>query len=103
MVIKLAPVKIGAGATMRNGSVLMPGGEMEPRSVLLDQSQVLKGETVPAGEVWAGLPAQPVENRYWNSSDDGGGGGGGGGVDETLLELEDIPLNEFEDSAGMLT
>jgi non-ribosomal peptide synthetase-like protein len=66
MVIKLAPTVVGAGATIRNGSVLMPGGEMEPWSMLLDQSQVLKGETVPAGEVWAGLPAQPV---------DAGGGG----------------------------
>ena len=29
-------------------------------SELLEQSQVLKGETVPAGATWAGLPAAPV-------------------------------------------
>jgi acetyltransferase-like isoleucine patch superfamily enzyme len=98
MVIKLAPVIVGPGATIRNGSVLMPGGEMEPCSVLLDQSQVLKGETVPAGEVWAGLPAQPVAV---------GSGGGGGDWDrsgEALLDLDDIPLHEFEedDSQSLL-
>eukprot|EP00549_Striatella_unipunctata_P002691 CAMPEP_0118724878 /NCGR_PEP_ID=MMETSP0800-20121206/32834_1 /TAXON_ID=210618 ORGANISM="Striatella unipunctata, Strain CCMP2910" /NCGR_SAMPLE_ID=MMETSP0800 /ASSEMBLY_ACC=CAM_ASM_000638 /LENGTH=114 /DNA_ID=CAMNT_0006633525 /DNA_START=30 /DNA_END=371 /DNA_ORIENTATION=+ len=32
--------------------VVMPGGTMEPKSVLLEQSQVLKGETVDANEVW---------------------------------------------------
>lgn len=101
MVIKLAPVVVGPGATIGNGSVLMPGGEMEACSVLLDQSQVLKGETVPAGEVWAGLPAQPVFRRDKGAA--GGEGWGESGSDgEALLDLDDVPLDEFEESPGML-
>jgi len=101
-----APVTVGPGATIRNGSVLMPGGEMEACSVLLDQSQVLKGETVPAGEAWAGLPAQPAGRHartgelYSYERHGGGGGGGGEGEGETLLNLEDIPLHEFEHSSS---
>ena len=60
MVLKLAPVYYHKGCTTRSDSVLMPGGAMEPHSTLLEVSQVLKGETVPAGQVWAGLPAEPI-------------------------------------------
>ena len=59
MVLKLAPVKLGNQSTLRSYSVVMPGGTMERSAVLLEQSQVLKGETVTANERWAGLPAQP--------------------------------------------
>ena len=57
MVVKFAPVSIGAGCSMRAESVCMPGATMEPCGVLVQGSQVLKGETVPGGEVWSGLPA----------------------------------------------
>ena len=97
MVIKLAPVVLGPGATIRNGSVLMPGGEMKAGSVLLDQSQVLKGETVEAGEVWAGLPAQPVAGGYHSHVESLGASGG-----ESLLDLDGVPLDQFEDAPGML-
>ena len=60
MVLKLAPVYYHKGCTIRSNSVLMPGGAMEPHSTLLEGSQVLKGETVPTGQVWAGLPAEPI-------------------------------------------
>jgi amino acid adenylation domain-containing protein len=60
MVLKLAPARTGRGCTLRGGAVLMPGAAMEEGAVLLEQSQVLKGETVPAGTVWAGLPATQV-------------------------------------------
>jgi len=59
MVIKLVPVTILDQASVRTSGVVMPGGTMEPKSVLLEQSQVLKGETVDANEVWSGLPAEP--------------------------------------------
>ncbi|MEM7236179.1 MAG: hypothetical protein AAF517_28705, partial [Planctomycetota bacterium] len=58
MVLKLAPVQLGDRSTLRSYSVVMPGGTMEERSTLLEQSQVLKGETVNSDSVWAGLPAR---------------------------------------------
>lgn len=61
MVIKLAPVTIGKGCTVRSGSVVMPGGLMETCSNLLDNSLVLKGEVVSAGCTFAGLPAEQVK------------------------------------------
>jgi hypothetical protein len=60
MVIKLAPVTVGKGGTMRNASMLMPGATLGERASILELSQVLKGEAAGAGEVWAGLPAQRV-------------------------------------------
>ena len=66
MVLKLAPVYYHKGCTTRSNAVLMPGGAMEPHSVLLEESQVLKGETVPSGQVWAGLPAEPIDETTLN-------------------------------------
>jgi len=57
MVIKLAATKLGNNVTMCPASFAMPGSVLEDRCVLLEHTQVLKGETVPAGEVWAGMPA----------------------------------------------
>ena len=60
MVLKLAPVHYQKGASTRAHSCLMPGGTMEQNSTLLEVSQVLKGETVPAGQTWGGLPAESI-------------------------------------------
>ena len=60
MVIKLRPISIGASATMRSGSVVMPGAILEAGGDLLEQAQVLKGEVVLCGEMFAGLPARQV-------------------------------------------
>ena len=68
MVLKLAPVYYHKGCSTRSNAVLMPGGAMEPYSTLLEESQVLKGETVPAGQVWAGLPAEPISTVSSNQS-----------------------------------
>jgi acetyltransferase-like isoleucine patch superfamily enzyme len=58
MVLKMAPVKVEANASIFPGSVVMPGGLMEKGSLLLERSQVLKGDVVRAREVWAGQPAK---------------------------------------------
>jgi carbonic anhydrase/acetyltransferase-like protein (isoleucine patch superfamily) len=58
MVIKLAPVCLGDGCSVLEEGIVMPGARMEPGGVLLEKSQVLKGETLPSGEVWEGLPAE---------------------------------------------
>jgi amino acid adenylation domain-containing protein len=60
MVIKLAPVTVGRGCCVRSGSVVMPGGELSTGATLMENSQVLKGETVPPGKTFAGLPAAQV-------------------------------------------
>eukprot|EP00913_Durusdinium_trenchii_P010355 g9709.t1 len=57
MVIKLAPTRIADGAALLPGSFAMPGSEIEDEAVLMEHTQVLKGETVPSREVWAGMPA----------------------------------------------
>jgi acetyltransferase-like isoleucine patch superfamily enzyme len=60
MVIKLAPVKLEDYASILDSGICMPGGVMKKGSLLLERSQVLKGETVPAQEVWEGLPAERI-------------------------------------------
>ena len=57
MVIKLAPTIAEDGAAVLPHSMLMPGCVLGAGATLLENSQVLKGEHVPAREVWAGLPA----------------------------------------------
>ena len=57
MVIKLAPTALEDDASVCPHSMLMPGCVLGSRATLLDNSQVLKGEAVPTGERWAGLPA----------------------------------------------
>lgn len=63
MVIKLAATKIGSGVTMCPASFAMPGSVLERNAVLLEHTQVLKGEVVPQGEVWAGMPAARCQLR----------------------------------------
>lgn len=63
MVIKLATTRIGDGVAMLPGSFAMPGSIVEDEAVLMEHTQVLKGETVPRGEVWAGMPASACKPR----------------------------------------
>eukprot|EP00928_Gymnodinium_smaydae_P013182 TRINITY_DN14818_c0_g1_i1.p1 TRINITY_DN14818_c0_g1~~TRINITY_DN14818_c0_g1_i1.p1 ORF type:complete len:1772 (-),score=385.57 TRINITY_DN14818_c0_g1_i1:42-5357(-) len=60
MVLKMVPVRLGTGSTMQRHSFVMPGAELAPGAVLFEESQVLKGETVPQDDVWAGNPAEPM-------------------------------------------
>ncbi|KAH8090038.1 hypothetical protein JL720_6335 [Aureococcus anophagefferens] len=61
MVIKLAPVRIGARADVRSRAVVMPGGTLSDGATLLQNSLTLKGELAPPKTVWAGLPAEAVD------------------------------------------
>jgi acetyltransferase-like isoleucine patch superfamily enzyme len=61
MLLTLAPTRIAEDASMLNASFAMPGATIEKGAVILENSQVLKGETVPAGEIWAGLPATRIQ------------------------------------------
>ncbi len=70
MVLKLEPCIVGKNCNVGALSTLMPGAKMEDGSNLLSMTLVLKGETVPQGEEWAGLPAweNTVDYRKLSSS-----------------------------------
>jgi len=68
MVLKFAIVKYNRGATVGCNSCVMPGGSIEVGGTLRESSVLLKGETVPAGETYAGLPAAPISEEDLASS-----------------------------------
>lgn len=63
MVLKMLPVKLGADSAMQQHSFVMPGAELGEGAMLFEESQVLKGEQVPKGEIWCGNPAEPSRTR----------------------------------------
>eukprot|EP00929_Paragymnodinium_shiwhaense_P069361 TRINITY_DN3498_c0_g2_i3.p1 TRINITY_DN3498_c0_g2~~TRINITY_DN3498_c0_g2_i3.p1 ORF type:complete len:1779 (-),score=388.08 TRINITY_DN3498_c0_g2_i3:198-5534(-) len=70
MVLKMVPVTLGSYSTMQRHSFVMPGAELGEGATLFEESQILKGEIVPADEIWAGNPAEPLKarsrERLWN-------------------------------------
>jgi acetyltransferase-like isoleucine patch superfamily enzyme len=63
MVLKTVPVRLGNGSAMQRHSFVMPGAELSEGAILLEESQVLKGDIVPPHEIWAGNPAEPLQVR----------------------------------------
>jgi non-ribosomal peptide synthetase-like protein len=57
----IAPVKIGAGATIGLRAIVMGGVEVGEKATVLANSFVLPNTKIPAGESWAGIPAQKVD------------------------------------------
>jgi len=57
----IAPVKIGAGATIGLRAVVMGGVEVGAKAKVLASSFVLPNTKIPDGETWAGIPAQRIE------------------------------------------
>lgn len=57
----IAPVRIGRGATIGLRAVVMGGVEVGPKAKVLASSFVLPNTKIPAGETWAGIPAQRIE------------------------------------------
>jgi non-ribosomal peptide synthetase-like protein len=57
----IAPVKIGAGATIGMRAIIMGGVEVGEKAKVLANSFVLPNTRIPAGESWAGIPAQRIE------------------------------------------
>lgn len=60
--IRLAPIKVGYGATVGAHAVLMPGTVIGERAIVTPASVVLSNTTIPAGEVWGGNPAHKIEH-----------------------------------------
>lgn len=54
----VAPVRIGAGATVGANAVVLPGTELGDGALLLGGSIVVAGTQIPAGETWRGNPAR---------------------------------------------
>jgi non-ribosomal peptide synthetase-like protein len=57
-VMKLSDVTIGRNCTVGGGSLVLYDTRMEAGSTLGDLSLLMKGETLPAGTTWQGIPAQ---------------------------------------------
>ena len=53
----VAPVKIGAGATIGLRASIMGGTEIGENAKVLANSFVLPNTKIPAGETWGGIPA----------------------------------------------
>lgn len=53
----LRRVRVGKGATVGVGSILMPGVSIGAGAILLPGSVLKVGTEVPAGETWGGIPA----------------------------------------------
>ena len=59
--IVLAPVSIGQGALIGGGSIVQPGCTIGDGAVIGSRAVVPKWTDVPAGEVWAGVPARFIK------------------------------------------
>ena len=57
----IAPVLIRRGATIGLRAVVMGGVEVGEKAKVLASSFVLPNTKIPAGETWAGIPAQRIE------------------------------------------
>lgn len=59
-VMKMSTVKIGAGASIGSRSVVLYDAEVGAEATLDALSLVMKGESLPAGSQWSGVPARSI-------------------------------------------
>ncbi len=59
-VLKMSKVEIGARCQVGAGSLVLYDTQMEDAASLGDLSLLMKGETLPAGTRWEGIPARAV-------------------------------------------
>jgi non-ribosomal peptide synthetase-like protein len=57
-VMKMDHLRLGARSTMGAFSIALPGAQLADGARLGSLSLVMKGETIPAGQPWAGSPAR---------------------------------------------
>ncbi|MCP1388233.1 AMP-binding protein [Corynebacterium sp. TA-R-1] len=57
-VMSLAPVEVGAGATLGLNSVMLPGATLGDTSSVGPGSLVMRGDVVPAATAWQGNPVE---------------------------------------------
>jgi non-ribosomal peptide synthetase-like protein len=57
-VMKMSRIEVGAGCDVGAGSLVLYDTRMEPGASLGDLSLLMKGEVLPAGTSWEGIPAR---------------------------------------------
>jgi acetyltransferase-like isoleucine patch superfamily enzyme len=57
----IAPVKIGAGATVGLRAIILGDVEIGEKAKILPNSVVLPKTRIPPGETWGGVPAKKIE------------------------------------------
>ncbi len=62
-IMKMSQVRIGKNCVVGHSSIVLYDTQMEPGSQLHSLSLLMKGETLPAGTHWQGIPAQPLPNN----------------------------------------
>jgi non-ribosomal peptide synthetase-like protein len=62
-VLKLAPVRINAGAEVSRGAVLLYGADIGERTEVAPNSVVMKSELLLPGRRYAGCPTRPAPAR----------------------------------------
>jgi len=60
--LTIAPLRIGADAYVGTNSVISGGGIVGQRAMIAEQSLVACGQSIPAGETWAGSPSRPTSS-----------------------------------------
>lgn len=65
----VAPVRIGAGATIGMRAIVMGGVQVGAKAKVLAGSFVLPNTVIPDGEMWAGIPAARIELDRGNATD----------------------------------
>jgi acetyltransferase-like isoleucine patch superfamily enzyme len=63
--LTVAPVVIGARATIGEKATVMGDVHVGEDAVVLPHSVLLPGSRVGAGETWGGVPARPIEAGQW--------------------------------------
>jgi non-ribosomal peptide synthetase-like protein len=61
-VMKMSTIEIAAGAKVGAGTLVLYDTRMEQGAALGDLSLLMKGEVLPAGTSWEGIPARRVKN-----------------------------------------
>lgn len=59
----IAPVRIGAGATIGLRAIIMGGTDIGEKAKVLAGSFVLPNTRIAAGELWGGIPAKRIERE----------------------------------------
>ena len=57
-----SPITIGDGALIGTGVMIQPGVHIGEGAVIASQAVVPKYKTIPAGEVWGGVPARKIKD-----------------------------------------
>jgi len=58
----IRPLRVGRGATVGGGAVLLPGSDIGAGSVVAALSRVNPGTAVPLGALWDGIPAVRIRD-----------------------------------------